>query len=45
MLLLYTYQSDIGDGIEDPEVHKDPPQIREYAMQMAVNIMIYALTH
>jgi hypothetical protein len=45
VLLLYTFQSDIGDGIEDPEVHKDPPQIRENAMQMAVNILIYALTH
>ena len=43
--LLYTYQCDIGDGIEDPDVHKDPPEIRELAMKMAVNIMMYALTH
>jgi len=45
LLLLYTYQSDIGDGIEDPEVHKDPPDKREAAMRMAVNILIYAMTH
>ena len=43
--LLYTYESDIGDGIEDPGVHNDPPEKREQAMRMAVNIMIYALTH
>ena len=45
LLCIYTYQSDIGDGIEDPEVHKDPPEKREAAMRMAVNIMIYAMTH
>jgi hypothetical protein len=45
ILLLYTYESDIGDGLEDPDVHKDPPEKREAAMRMAVNIMMYALTH
>jgi hypothetical protein len=45
LVVIYSYQSDIGDGIEDPEVHKDPPDKREQAMRMAVNIMMYALTH
>ena len=45
IVLLYTYESDIGDGIEDPDVHKDPPERREAAMRMAVNILVYALTH
>lgn len=45
ILLLYTYESDIGDGLEDPEVHKDSPEKREAAMQMATNILMYALTH
>ena len=45
IVLLYTYESDIGDGVEDPEVHKDPPERREAAMRMAVNVMVYALTH
>jgi len=45
ILLLYTYESDIGDGLEDPDVHKDPPEKREAAMRMAVNVMMYALTH
>ena len=43
LVVFYTYQSDIGDGIEDAEVHKDPPEIREQAMQMAINTVVYAL--
>jgi uncharacterized protein DUF4159 len=45
LVVLYTYQSDIGDGIEDPEVHKDPAPIREEAMKFAVNVIVYAMTH
>jgi hypothetical protein len=44
LMVYYTYQSDIGDGIEDPEVHKDPPEIREQAMKMAINTVVYALS-
>lgn len=45
LVLVYSYQSDIGDGLEDPEVHKDAPEKREQAMRMAVNILWYAMTH
>ena len=45
LLVYYTWSSDIGDGLEDPDVHGDPPAIREAAARMAVNIMVYALTH
>jgi hypothetical protein len=45
LVVIYSYQTDIGDGIEDPEVHKDPPEKREQAMRMAVNVLMYALTH
>ena len=45
MVVYYTYSSDIGDGLEDPEVHEDPPEVRELAVQMAVNIAVYMLTH
>ena len=44
LVVFYTYQSDIGDGIEDPEVHKDPPEVREAAMRMAINTVVYALS-
>lgn len=45
LMVVYSYESDIGDGLEDPEVHRDPPDKREAAMRMAVNILMYALTH
>lgn len=44
LILFYTYESDIGDGLEDAEVHGDPPEKREQAVRMAVNVLFYALT-
>lgn len=43
MILFYSYESDLGDGWEDPEVHGDPPEIREQAIRMGVNLFLYAL--
>jgi hypothetical protein len=44
MKILYTYESDIGDGLEDAGVHPaDTPEIREKAMQMALNILVYVM--
>jgi hypothetical protein len=44
LVLLYTWSSDVGDGLEDADVHGDPPAAREAAMRMAVNVLTYALT-
>jgi hypothetical protein len=44
LVILYTWSSDIGDGLEDPDVHGDTPEAREAAARMAVNILMYALT-
>ena len=44
LMVLYTYECDLGDGWEDEEVHKDPADIREKALQMGVNIIYFALT-
>ena len=44
MLVYYSFESDLGDGWEDPEVHKDPPDIREQALRMGVNLFLYVLT-
>ncbi len=41
IVLLYTYESDLGDGWEDQEVHNDPPAIREKALKMGANILNY----
>ena len=42
-MVFYAYESDIGDGWEDPQVHNDPPEKREQALKMGVNILIYAI--
>jgi hypothetical protein len=44
VVLFYTYECDLGDGWEDPEVHNDTKQARTQALQMGANIMNYALT-
>ena len=44
MMVLYTYESDLGDGWEDASVHQDPWPIREAALKMGVNIIYYSLT-
>ena len=40
ILILYTFDTNISDGWADPEVHQDPPQIREAALQFGVNILM-----
>jgi hypothetical protein len=42
LAVYYTYQSDLGDGWEDPNVHDDPPEVREAALRMGVNLFVYA---
>ncbi len=41
LVLLYTFESDLGDGWENPEVHNDPLEIRLKALQMGANIIKY----
>ena len=43
LVLYYSYQSDLGDGWEDPDVHKDPPEKHEAALRMGVNLFTYAV--
>lgn len=45
LTVFYSFNTDIGDGLEDPLVHRDPPGVREQAMQMALNVVLYALSH
>lgn len=42
LVLLYTFESDLGDGWENPEIHNDPPEIRARALKMGANIILYA---
>lgn len=41
LVLLYTFETDLGDGWEDPEVHNDPKEVREKALKMGANILNY----
>ncbi|MBL0308704.1 MAG: DUF4159 domain-containing protein [Bacteroidetes bacterium] len=45
LVVLYTYQCDLGDGWEDPEVHKDPEPVREKALKMGANIIRYVFSN
>ncbi|MEI7509850.1 MAG: DUF4159 domain-containing protein [Flavobacterium sp.] len=41
LVLLYTYECDLGDGWEDAEVHNDPKEVRDKALKMGANILNY----
>lgn len=45
LVLLFTFESDLGDGWEDQEVHNDPEDVREKALKMGANIVKYAFEH
>jgi len=44
LVVFYTYETDLGNGWEDEEVHNNPPEKREAALKMGTNIIIYAMT-
>ena len=41
LVLLYTFETDLGDGWEDPSVHNDPEEVRTKALRMGANIVEY----
>jgi hypothetical protein len=43
LVVYYSYQTDLGDGWEDPQVHHDTPEKREAALKMGVNLFAYAV--
>lgn len=44
IVLLYTYESDLGNGWEDKDIYFDDDLIRAKAMEMGVNIIAYVFT-
>ncbi|GAB3814019.1 DUF4159 domain-containing protein [Pontibacter rugosus] len=44
LVCFYTYETDLGNGWEDKEVHNDPEQIRQQALRMGANILTFAVT-
>src|SRR5690606_11397910 len=45
LCVFYAYESDLADGWEAAEVHNDPPEVRERALRMGVNLLVYAMTY
>lgn len=43
LVVFYSYETNISDGWESPDVHNDPPEKREEALRMGTNILTYAL--
>ena len=43
LVVFYSYQTDLGDGWEDPDVHNDLPEKREAALRMGINLFLYAV--
>lgn len=45
LMVLFTYESDLGNGWEDPSVHNDPQEVRIQALKMGANILKYVFTN
>jgi len=44
LIVYYTYETDLGNGWEDADRYDDPPEARELAFRMGINIFVYALS-
>ena len=44
VVCFYSYESDLGNGWEDPSIHKDPESVRQKALKMGANIISFAFT-
>lgn len=45
LALVYTFETDLGDGWEDEEVHNNPKEVREKALKMGANLVHYVFTN
>lgn len=45
LVLLFTFEADLGDGWEDAAVHNDSEEVREKALKMGANIISYVFKH
>ena len=44
LVVFYAHESDLADGWEPEGVHPNPPEVRERALRMGVNLLVYAMT-
>ncbi len=45
VLCYYSYETDLGDGWEDQEVHNNPEEKRQEALRMGANLVQYAFEY
>ena len=45
MVVFYSFNTNFSDGWASPDVHNDPPEVREKAIKMGVNLFYYILTN
>jgi hypothetical protein len=45
LVCFYDFECDLGDGWEDPEVHKDSPDARQKALRMGANMIQYVFNN
>lgn len=43
IICFYSYESDLGDGWEDENVHNNPNHVRQKALRMGANILCYTM--
>lgn len=43
--VFYTFECNLGDGWADKNVHNDPDEVRENALKMGTNIIVYILNN
>ncbi len=44
LVVFYSYESDLGNGWEDPGRYNNSPEAREAAFRMGVNLFLYAMS-
>ncbi len=45
LVCFYSFECDLGDGWEDPEIHRDSPDARNKALRMGANLIQYVFTN
>ncbi len=45
LVCFYSFESDLGDGWEDSEIHRDSPEARNKALRMGANLLQFAFSN
>lgn len=44
LVCFYSFECDLGNGWEDQSIYNDPEEVRQRALQMGANLILYALS-